>query len=312
MRFPSEFLVVSRHLLFLSHALIQVHRMNVRCIYSNVLTECSFLSAFFFLTSSLSLVDPLDCIILFLFFCWTLNAVLLFGNSSCDSNLLLALVHVVFLFLVLWSSTDASFSSSPMSFTRSSQTRKAIYYSEGKNLSLGVYLPPGRAFYGHSLPFSLFLTYRFLPSPNTMIRESQSTPFMPRVSSLPSASNLGKSSITYWYNSFLSLSLSKSFPCSSCPQCLTSSIACLSDRLLWSQSVQEKEGKKTWDSNTRFLYFPLFSLSHKEIWFLVISFLMSSNNVSFMTRFSSNSVAVLLLFPSFSIFLCQLLSFFGL
>ena len=87
------------------------------------------------------------------------------------------------------------------SLTRSTQTRKAIYYSssEGKNLSLGVYLPPGRAFYGHSLPFSLFLTYRFLPSALNSIAftDYSLTPFMPRVSSLPaststSTSNHGK------------------------------------------------------------------------------------------------------------------------
>jgi hypothetical protein len=53
--------------------------------------------------------------------------------------------------------------SNPGRFCGQMVSRKAIYYSEGRNLSLGVYLPPGRAFYGHSLPFSLFLTYRFLP-----------------------------------------------------------------------------------------------------------------------------------------------------
>ena len=101
MRFPSEFLVLSRHPLFLSHALIQVHRMNVRCIYSNVLTECSFLSAFFFLTSSLSLVDPLDCIILFLS-----PSSSPFSSSSSTGLLMLffslVILRVTATFFLLW------------------------------------------------------------------------------------------------------------------------------------------------------------------------------------------------------------------
>ncbi|KAI1295328.1 hypothetical protein HDE_05633 [Halotydeus destructor] len=52
--------------------------------------------------------------------------------------------------------------------TQASQRVRAVYFSTGNNLTLRIYLPPGRAFYEHSLPFSLFLMYRVVPAKNSV------------------------------------------------------------------------------------------------------------------------------------------------